>query len=373
MTRDRPLLAMLLSPLLAAAPAHADVEPPPQPTVYLMVESKVLAEKTEAIKSAVKSALPRLPKAWSLSVVNGCKDSESRYEASPRWTASEATEILATLTRGASCTGYLPSALSALLWKWSGSDGKPRQHLVLLSAEAPTVSLLGDLLDTAVRRGFTVSFLSLGKVAASDRRDLQKRGCGRVHEVVPGPRLIAALRTELAWTRLSKAQELAMHKAREAWRPGQLVRTGRRTLTSSGGSPGAVTFGSRRGPGPGTGGGSGGLGLKGVGDSSKNPRLRRAESRLGSKLALTFRQVSCTASCDLADARRQLLGASAPLLQCLEGALSLSGREEVTVQFAAGKVTGARSTANACVQGWLAKAPRGFSATLLVGPVSAVE
>jgi hypothetical protein len=204
-----------------------------------------------------------------------------------------------------------------------------------------------------------------------------------VHEVKPGPRLAAALRAELAWSQLGKPQQQAIKTALREYekrRPERLKKAlggiGKagilgvlRSGSGNGGVPGGLLGSS-------VGGvlGTGGLGLKGSGSySSKNPKLRRAESLVGSKLALTFRAVSCQSACDLADARRRLLAAAGPLLQCLESALGLAGREEVTATFSAGRVSGSRAPVNSCLQSWLRSAPAGLSATLLVGAATAVE
>jgi len=365
--------------LLLPATAHADVEPPATPTVFLAIENRSGALKAAALKAAVRAALPGLGKGFSLSVVGG-----TPLEASPPLSAKDAKRVLAEVARAASMASTGAAAKLVLLRAqsaWTGAYGStPRHHLVLLAATATSASDLSASLWMAVRRGFTVSVLSLARLSADELKALEEKGAGHA-KVVTARTLGASLRAELAWSKLSKAEEQKLATARSS----KLKILG--ALGKGSGSGGLI--GVLRGSGGGssgvlgrvTGGGGGvlvggvgGLGLRGrsygYGSSS---RLRRGEALCGKRLALAFRQVACGGGCDVAEVRRTWIANAASLLACLEGAPSL-GQDEVSVELgAAGKVVGFGDAAR-CATAWYAKqARRGTSARLIVGPVSAVR
>jgi hypothetical protein len=279
--------------------------------------------------------------------------------------------------------------------RWQGGK-ELRHHLIVITDAAPELARVSAALGSATRDGFTVSFICLGKVDARARKELLQRGAGRVW-AASAKSLAGALRSELAWSKLSKAQERARQAAVDAYRktsvagvlgvlrgsgppPANIFGSGGLAVGGAGGLRGIGGGGAVGGlglRGTGTGGGGTGAGLGAIGGGygtyrGSNPRLRRAESLVGSKLALTFRQVG--GGSDVAETRRALLAAAKPLLSCLEGQLSLADRDEVTVEFiAGGKATGANSAAARCVETWMSKLPRGHRATLIVGPASAAQ
>jgi hypothetical protein len=348
--------------LLLAAPARADVEPPAKATVFLGLAG--VRDKVESIKVALRAALPRLSRGWSVSVLNGCSESYQRTEPT-----RETSELVEAVGRASGCAGSQSAAFFGATRRW-GSAETPRHHFILISGQARTEQSLGFMIDMLVRRHFTVSLIFLEKLAAADRKALPKRSAGRLYEATPGASLTAALRTELAWSKLSKPQQQALAAAIKQQSKSSLKVSG--VLGRIGGSGSGDALGGLIGNKVGD-AGFGGLGVVGGKYSPKSARLRRAESLLGAKLALTFRAVSCESACDQADARRQLRAAARPLLECLEKALSLSGSEEVTATFAGTKVSGTRTPANTCLQSWLPKAPKGVSGTLIIGPASAVS
>ena len=373
-------IALVLS--LCAA-ARADAPPPSTPTMFLAVDAPSLRGQSTALAGALKAALPQAARSFSVVVVGS--------DASSPLPVKQRDEIADALTNRSAHSSPLSSVLFRAVDNWQGGKDL-RHHLIVLTGPAPELSRVSASLGSATREGFTVSFICLGKVDAKARKELLRYGAGRVW-AASTKTLAGALRSELSWAKLSKGQERARQAAVDAY--------GKDRISSLQGSAGGV-LGVLRGSGSGGivnvlgaggGGAVGGLGLRGAGTgggggyrvsgvigrlggsggySPSNQRLRRAESLVGGKLALTFRQVS--GGSDVAETRRALLGAAKPLLSCLEGQLSLSGRDEITVEFVVGgKATGANTAAAKCVETWMSKLPRGQRATLLVGPASAAQ
>jgi hypothetical protein len=327
-------------------------------------------------------------------------------DASPPLPVKQRDEIADALTNRCGHSLSLSSVIFRAVDGWQGGK-ELRHHLIVITDAAPELARVSAALGSATRDGFTVTFICLGKVDARARKELLQRGAGRVWGA-SAKSLAGALRSELAWSKLSKAQEKARQAAVDAHDKDRTSAlrgsAGILGVLRGSGSSGVVNvLGSGGGAvgglglkGTGTGGGGvgvmGGLGLKGTGTGGggyrvggvirrgagyggyghASSRLRRAESLVGSKLALTFRQVG--GGSDVAETRRALLAAAKPLLSCLEGQLSLADRDEVTVEFVVGgKATGANSAAAKCVETWMFKLPRGHRATMIVGPASAAQ
>jgi hypothetical protein len=368
--------------LLAPAVARADAPPPPAtPTIFVAIDNRNAALKVPALQSAFKAALSALPSGFSLCLVGG-----SPLEASPPLSPKDPRKVLAEVARAAKATPGGSSEIAILSYatrEWTGPYGSssPRHHLVLVSGVAGGASLAGASLGLAVRKGFTVSLLSLAKAEPKALKDFVAKSAGRA-KVVSARTLAAALRAELAWGKLSKADEKKLATARSTGVLRILGSSGRGGLIGvlgtggSGGSGGSGLGGAVSGTLGGGGVGVGGLGLRGRGPGygyGSSSHLRRGEALVGQKLALAFRAVTCAGGCDVAEVRRSWLASAGPLLGCLEGSLSL-GYGEVSVELGAnGKTTGSGAAAS-CASSWYGRqARRGVSARLLVGPASSVR
>jgi hypothetical protein len=351
--------------------------------MFLAVDGPSLRGQSTALAGALKAALPQAARSFAVVVVGS--------DASSPLPVKQRDEIADALTNRSAHSSPLSSVLFRAVDGWQGGKDL-RHHLIVLTGPAPELSRVSASLGSATREGFTVSFICLGKVDAKARKELLRYGAGRVW-AASTKTLAGALRSELSWAKLSKGQERARQAAVDAYGKDRINVLARlRSAGALGAIGGSGSGGIVNVLGTGGGGAVGGLGLRGVGTggggyrvsgvigrlggsggySPSNQRLRRAESLVGTKLALTFRQVS--GGSDVAETRRALLGAAKPLLSCLEAQLSLSGRDESTVEFVVGgKATGANTAAAKCVETWMSKLPRGQRATLVVGPASAAQ
>jgi hypothetical protein len=349
--QPRTVPALLIA--LCAATAAADAPPPQVPTLYLALDAPSLRGQAAPLAKAVKAALPGVAKGTMVVVVGS--------DASSPLAPTKRDEIADAVTRRSAGATSLANVLYKASNDWQASRSL-RHHVVVLTGAAPAPSDIQDALARMASEGFTVSFVCLGKVPAKHKAELQRRGAGHV-VAVNGKTLGAALRGELGWTKLTKAQEGALQTAAKEHRATALLK-----ILGAKGAPSGVAGVIGGGLGVGAGGG---LAIGSTGYA--NPRLRRAESLVGPKLALTFRQVS--GGVDLAEVRRYLLAQAKPLLGCLESKLTLSGRDEATVEFAVGgKVSGAVPAATACVQAWGGKLKwRSLRGTMLVGVASSAQ
>jgi hypothetical protein len=353
------LVSLLMIPVLA----RADVPAPQAPTVFLVIDGSAL--KTAAIQAAVKASLGALPSGVSLRVVGGRPLSGSAPLA-----RTEAKKILAEVARAA-VPPTLNSAKAGMLlatYLWLSGRGAGRHHIVLVGAGA--TDDLVDSLGDAVKDGFTVSLLSLRKLDAKEQKTFEERGAGHARSVTLRT-LSAALRAELAWGKLSAAEEKKLAAARAARLARILGKAGGGggligVLRGRGGAVGSVAGGTINNA-----VGVGGLGLRGRGYGSST-RLRRGEALVGPKLALAFREVVCK-GCDVAEVRRAWLASAGPLLTCLEAAAGLGQGEVVVELSAAGKAVGPVAAAS-CAATWYSKQARsGVGGKLVVGPASSVR
>lgn len=356
MTRALALLTLLF-PVLAGA----DVPARQAPTIFLVIDGSAL--KAAAIQAAVRTAIGSLPSGFSLRVVGGQPLSGSAPLA-----RTETKKILAEVARAA-VPPTLNSAKAGMLlstYLWLSGRGAGRHHIVLVGAGS--TDDLVDSLQHAVKDGFTVSLLSLRQLGAKERKTFEERGAGRARTVTVRT-LPAALRAELAWAKLSAAEEKKLAAARAARLANLLGKAGSGGLIGvlrGSGTPGAV--GGVLGGAVGV----GGLGLRGRGYGGSSARLRRGEALVGPKLALAFREVVCS-GCDVAEVRRAWLASAGPLLACLEGAAGLGPGEVVVELGAAGKATGPVAAAS-CAASWYGKQARsGVGGKLVVGPASSVR
>ncbi len=355
--------------LVLPALAFADAPPPAAPTVFLVIDNGGNALKAAALQAAVKASLGALPKGFALRVIGGIP-----VQASPPLTRGDAKKVHAEVARAAVPPNLNGAKAGILLasYEWISRGATGRHHLVLISS-APTDDLR-DSLERSVQQGFTVSLLSPRKLDAKERKSFEERGAGHA-KIVSAATLAAALRVELGWGKLSKAEEQKLASARAT-----------RLLGALGGKAGGggligVLRGSGRGGGGAAiggvlggsvGGAVGGLGLRGVGYGSGSSRLRRGEALVGARLALTFREVACR-GCDVAEVRRSWLASARSLLGCLESAPAL-GAGELEVELGPlGKVGGSGPAASCAASWYRAHARSGVSGKLLIGAASAVR
>lgn len=352
--RSTTALAMLLATTLAVPEAaHADVGPPAEPTMFLVVQRDGLTKaRLRAIRLALAATLPKLDKRFRAVLIT--EGAGRTPHATAPMAGRKSKQLLAALEPSlAPKPRRLERLLIQALSSWTGSRAMPRHHMIVLPAQLPRVLLnIRRSLALAVPRGFTVSFLLPSK--PKDPKVAKDLELGAGHAVVTNARTLKrALQRELRWTKLSKADEA------------------RRTALLPRARPAGVLGVLRGGGGVGRIFGRGGLGLKGRGRPYVPKRFARGDVIVGKLLAVGFRRLRCDQICDVASVRKQLLAKAKTLLVCLERDVKLNKPSEVLRIPLDDKLD---TPAARCVRSWQQKLGRPkLKATVEIGDARAVR
>lgn len=347
-------LAMLFTTLAVPAAAHADVGPPAEPTMFLVVQRDGLSKaRLRTIRAALASTLPKLDKRFRAVLIT--EGAGRTPHATAPMAGRKSKQLLAALKPSlAPKPRRLGRLLVQALSRWTGNGTTPRHHIIVLPAQLPKA--LVDYrrnLGWALRRGFTVSFLLPSK--PKDPKVVKDLELGAGHALVTSARTLKrALQRELRWTKLSKAD------------------SARRTALLQRARPAGVLGVLRGGGGIGRIFGRGGLGLKGRRGRPYVPkRFARGDVIVGKQLAVGLRRLRCAQICDVASVRKQLLAKAKTLLACLERDVKLNKPSEVLRIPLDDKLD---TPAARCVRSWQQKLglPQ-LKATVEIGDARAVH